>query len=32
MPDEPERPDKIAAVLKLFEVQGHHDLENSSAE
>jgi hypothetical protein len=27
MPDEPERPDKIAAVLKLFEVQGHHDLE-----
>jgi hypothetical protein len=27
MADEPERPDKIAAVLKLFEVQGHHDLE-----
>src|SRR5713101_1342744 len=27
MPDEPDRPDKIAAVFKLFEVQGHHDLE-----
>ena len=27
MPDEPERPDKIAAILKLFEVEGHHDLE-----
>ena len=27
MPDKPDRPDEIAAVLKLFEVQGHHDLE-----
>lgn len=27
MPDEPDWPNKIAAVLKLFEVQGHHDLE-----
>jgi len=24
-PDEPERPEQIAAVLKLFEVKGHHD-------
>lgn len=27
LPDEPERPDQIAAVLKLFEVQARHDLE-----
>src|SRR6266704_2328208 len=30
MPDEPDGPDKISAVLKLFEIEAHHGCSNGA--